>query len=145
MINKLIVAISCAWLCQVALAETCPSVNEIKRNALSNWKAYDSDEGTPLPPTREAQLIRTAEQFVLAEWATGKNKHGSIHCYYRDSTGSSLEAYFAKENVVPKKTTNNFWYEVSGFMHCAAGMDKCEFEKSLLQSPTMKNRQLAKR
>ncbi len=85
----------------------------------------------------EAKIKKIIEQFALAEWTNNKKQLGSIHCYYRDKTGSSLEAYFAKENFHPKLDAKNFWYEVSGFMHCAAGMENCEFINPLaLKSPT---------
>ena len=42
------------------------------------------------------------------------------------------EAYLAKDNFIPKLTAKSFWYQVSGYMHCAAGMDKCEFKMNSL-------------
>jgi hypothetical protein len=128
MLKRFLVMISFALLSQACLAERCPSVSDIKNNTINGWKAYDSDDGTPLSAARESQFKKIVEQFALAEWINVKNQPGSIHCYYRDSTGSSLEAYLSKDNFIPKKNPKSFWYEVSGFMHCAAGMDKCEFE-----------------
>jgi len=134
----IITLISTLLLNQAALAETCPSVNDIKQNQLNGWKAYDSDDGKPLPLARETQFKKMVEEFALAEW---ENKSGSIHCYYRDNTGSNLEAYLAKDNFNPKVDPHSFWYKVSGFMHCAAGMERCEFEKyNILQK-----QQLAKK
>lgn len=141
MIRKLIIAVGITLLSQHCLAETCPSVKDIKSNSLNGWNAFDSDDGTPLSSARETQFKKTIEEFALAEWKDAKDKGGSIHCYYRDSTGSNLEAYFAKDNFIPKKIANSFWYEVSGFMHCAAGMDQCEFETKTLD----KRNQLAKK
>jgi hypothetical protein len=134
MFRKTIITVSVALLSQICLAETCPSVQDIKSNSLHGWKAFDSDDGMPLSAAREKQFKNTIEQFALAEWKDTKDKSGSIHCYYRDSTGSNLEAYFAKDNFIPKRLANSFWYEVSGFMHCAAGMDKCEFETQTLSN-----------
>jgi hypothetical protein len=145
MIRKFIIIVSITLLSQHCLAETCPSVKDIKSSLASGWKAFDSDDGTPLSFARETQFKNTIEQFALAEWKDMKNKSGSIHCYYRDRTGSNLEAYFAKENFVPKKIANSFWYEVSGFMHCAAGMDKCEFETKTLSNNNRNNNQLTKK
>lgn len=132
MLKKTIIAISCALIfCQVSFAERCPSVSDIKNNKLNGWKAYDSEEGTPLSAAREKQFKNIVEQFALAEWTNNKKQLGSIHCYYRDKTGSSLEAYLAKENFHPRLSSKNFWYEVSGYMHCAAGMERCEFNNPL--------------
>lgn len=126
--------------CQLASAETCPSVSAIKNNQAAGWKAYDSDDGTALSPTREAQFKEVVLQFALAEWVNAKNSRGSIHCYYRDKTGSNLEAYLAKDNVKPKINPKQFWYTVSGYMHCAAGTKSCEFE-----NPLFNQKQLAKK
>lgn len=140
MIKKLIIASSLVILCHTAFAETCPTVKDIKNNALIGWKAYDSDDGTPLSSAREASFKKDIEEFTLAEWANDKNKNNTVHCYYRDKSGSHLEAYFAKDNFKPKVAANSFWYKVSGFMHCAAEMEKCQFE-----SHALTNTQLAKK
>lgn len=140
MIKKLILAISLAAIIQTCLAETCPRVIDVKNNNLSGWKAFDSDDGSPLSAARETQFKKMVEQFALAEWKNGKNKLTSIHCYYRDKTGSSLEAYLAKDNFSPSNKPKSFWYKVSGFMHCAAGTDKCQFETRVLHQPQLANR-----
>ena len=126
--KKLIyILISFITFCQISFAETCPSVNDIKNHSLSTgWKAYDSDDGKLLPPSRIAELASHIDQFALAEWANTGRTGGVIHCYYRDKHGSNLEAYFSNDNFKPDNS-KNVWYEVSGYMHCAAGMDKCSF------------------
>jgi hypothetical protein len=124
-------ALSCIFFCLNGFAETCPSVQDIKNQKLpAGWAAYDSEDGTPLPPNRLAQLAAHIEQFALAEWPTNKKVANSIHCYYRDAHGSDLEAYFAKDNFKPDNT-KHAWYSVSGFMHCAADPDKCSFNSSM--------------
>lgn len=130
MYKKLMLVLGLA-LCQpFAFAENCPSVADIKNHTLSpGWKAYDIDDGTPLPPSRVAQLASHVDQFALAEWSTAKRSTNAIHCYYRDAHGSNLEAYFSKDNFKPDNT-KNAWYQVSGYMHCAAGMDKCAFQNN---------------
>lgn len=130
MTRKIVLAITLALLTHFAFAETCPTVDVIKSKSITGWKAYDSAENKPLTPTREAQFKAMIKEFALAEWASENNKSGAIHCYYRDQTGSSLEAYLSKEHFLPK-TKKSFWYTVSGYMHCAAGMDKCQFNRHL--------------
>lgn len=110
-------------------AETCPTVDAIKAKQTKDWKAYDSDDDKRLSLSRELQFIQLTEAFVLAEWK--KTKHGSaIHCYYRNKSGGSMEAYLAKNNFEPIK--QNAWYEVTGAMHCAASMEQCKFEQVIL-------------
>jgi len=125
------IAAALIMLCQSGFALTCPSVANIKKNTLSGWKAYDSDDASPLSQKREAQFKQNAKEFALAEWTwTGTDKTtGTIHCYYRDNTGSDLEAYLSKGNFSPENS-RDYWYDVSGSMHCAAGMEKCEFRDS---------------
>lgn len=134
MIKQFIFAASFLLMAGASYAETCPTVKEIKNHSLSGWKAYDSEEGTPLSAAREARFENMAEQFALAEWKREKGLRSSIHCYYRDNSGSSLEAYLAKDNFIPKITNKSFWYQVSGYMHCAAGANNCPFEtRNLIQ------------
>lgn len=140
MLKKIIVIVCGVVLSSASFADRCPSVNDIKHNALNGWKPYDSDDGKPLSIARETRFKKMVEEFALAEWATDHKLPGTIHCYYRDKTGSNLEAYLAKENFNPKMNLHNFWYKVSGFMHCAAGMEKCEFENRILPQ-----RQLARK
>lgn len=130
--HKIIYVVICLiTFCQLSFAETCPSVKDIKNQTLPNgWKAYDSDDGKLLPPSRVAQLANHIDQFALAEWADTGHAGGVIHCYYRDKHGSDLEAYFSNEHFSPDNT-KNMWYQVSGYMHCAADMDKCAFKSSI--------------
>lgn len=120
-----------AFFCQLVLAETCPSVADIKNNKVNDWKAFDSDDGIPLSVNRAAAFKKHAQEFALAEWVKNGSNKSFIRCYYRDNAGSDLEAYLAKESFTPKKT-KSYWYEVSGSMQCAAGMQDCEFEKEIL-------------
>jgi hypothetical protein len=141
-IKKIIAVLGTALLLQMtmAYADTCPSVKDIQSKVLSGWKAYDSDDGTPLSSLREKEYKKTIEEFALAEWSDQQNRKGTMHCYYRDKTGSSLEAYLAQDYFVPQKH-KNYWYKVSGFMHCAAGMEKCKFDHLALKN----QKHLAKR
>ncbi len=108
-------------------AEQCPNVSEAKNNSALSWHLYDSEEGVPVSLRREAAFKEHVAHFALAEWIPKKNStSGVIHCYYRDENGSTLEAYLAKNSVFPKHK-QQFWYNVSGFMHCAAGAHECKF------------------
>jgi len=140
--KKLMISAALLMLCQAGFSLTCPSVASLKQNSLSGWKAYDSDDGTPLTLKRETQFKQNAKEFALAEWKwSGTDKKtGTIHCYYRDNTGSDLEAYLAKGNYSPENS-KDYWYSVSGSMHCAAGMEKCEFINGpLKQQPHLASR-----
>lgn len=125
-----ILAVTLFVCCQFAYAQTCPTVHDIKTKTLTGWKAYDSDDNQALAADREAQFKKGVEEFALAEWRpTADNKHGAVHCYYRDKTGSDLEAYLSNDNLIPLKE-HSYWYSVTGFMHCAAGMEQCQFKQS---------------
>jgi hypothetical protein len=140
MYKKIIVAVSLTLFCQAGFAETCPSIFDIKSHSLTGWKAYDSDNGTPIQRKRVVELANHIDQFALAEWTSNNHAKGTVHCYYRDKHGSNLEAYFAKDHFKPDNS-KNVWYEVSGFMHCAASMDKCAFQNNKVKYP---QQQLAK-
>jgi len=136
---KYIVLLIAIIFTQISYAETCPKVSEIKTTQLLGWTAYDSDDGKELTAPQVKHFKQAIQAFVLAEWSHDPNKAGSIHCYYRDKSGSNLEAYLAKDNYHPKKLAHHFWYPVSGHMHCAASSKQCEFEGELF-----KNKQLAR-
>jgi hypothetical protein len=135
--KKCLMAIMLTFLCQLTFANTCPSIKDIKNDTLAGWKAYDSDEGTPLSSARVSAFKKNVQQFALAEWVNGGSKHGAIHCYYRDNNGSDLEAYLSKDHFTPRNE-KNYWYEVSGFMQCAAGKERCEFEGRMMQQQLAK-------
>lgn len=139
MSKKAIILLSTILFSQALFAESCPSVATIKANKITDWKAFDSDDGKPLSEKRLTQFKTTVQQFVLAEWSNINNKKSTIHCYYRDKEGYSFEAYLAKDNFKPENS-HKIWYSVSGSMQCAADMEKCQFS-NLLSAP----KQLAKR
>lgn len=140
MTKKLIVILGMLLFCPLVAAETCPSVDAIKKNThLQGWKAFDSEDGTPLSAKREAQFKKNIEQFVLAEWVNRDSRLGTIHCYYRDNTGSDLEAYLAKNNFMPQDS-KKYWYQVTGSLQCAAGMDECHFKKNILPQTKLAKR-----
>lgn len=124
--DKFITAICVFLLATTCSATTCPSIKDIKSKTLTGWIAYDSDDGKKLSSERITEFKKFVDQFALAEWSTTDKKPGSVHCYYRDKTGSVLEAYLAKDNLSPAKNSN-LWYEASNAMDCAAGNDKCQF------------------
>lgn len=130
--KKLIFTLAFFLISQTCFADTCPSVSEIKSQSFTKgWRAYDVDDGKPIPSARIKELAQHIDQFALAEWANTGSGEGVIHCYYRDKHGSNLEAYFSNDHFKPINKTD-VWYEVSGFMHCAAGMDKCAFQSNLV-------------
>ena len=119
-----------------AFAENCPTVGMIKNGMLNKWQAYDSDDNKPLSPKRLTQFKSNVEQFTLAEWQSKDIAHTTMHCYYRDKNGSQLEAYLTKDNMMPINN-RQLWYQVSGSMHCAAGMDQCMFQRNILKQPQL--------
>lgn len=135
--NKWILLSGLFLTTSICFADTCPTVDAIKQNTIKGWKAYDSEDGKLLSEARESHFKKNVQEFALAEWANTHNKNGAIHCYYRDRTGSNLEAYLAKEHFAPKTSSQNYWYNVSGYMHCAADSQQCEFETQLLNRPQL--------
>jgi hypothetical protein len=124
--QKLIVIFALFLLSQLSFAQRCPSINDIKKQALHGWQIYDSEDNKPLSPIRTAQFFRDTDQFILAEWVEQSKKTGNIHCFYRDKEGSNLEAYLMKKNFMPENT-QKVWYQVTGSLQCAAGEEKCAF------------------
>ncbi len=135
---KPIFAATClALITQFCYADSCPSIDNVKKNTITGWKIYDSEDRTELSAEQQTAFRNQINQFALAEYA-GRGQSGSMHCYYRDKTGATLEAYLAKDHFAVAKNSQ-YWYPVSGFMHCAADQGKCNFQTA--NAPT----QLAKR
>ena len=137
--NKKWIFIFCfALLSRPIFAETCPSVYHIKHQTLHGFKMVDSNSDKPLETKRIALFRNKVKEFVLAEWTTtSSHKNGMIHCYYRDHDGSELETYLVKEHFTPENS-NNFWYAVSGAMHCAANINQCIFQTTIQQQQLAK-------
>lgn len=127
--NKLMTVILALFFCHSAMADTCPSVKDLKAGTTHGFQAYDSDDDSLLSKERLAQFIKNTEQFILAEWQDTKDHQGAVHCYYRDMNGSQMDTYLKKTNLVPANPQKR-WYEVSGSMHCAAGMESCLFKQN---------------
>src|SRR5258708_29967659 len=85
-------------------AETCPTINDIHQHTLSGWQAFDIDNGTPLSAARFEEYTHSVQQFTLAEWMEDAPE-GSGHCYYygQNPDVSYLNAYLAKQNLVPEQ------------------------------------------
>lgn len=105
-------------------AQTCPSVASIKNDKIKGWVAYDM-YGKTLSTKENIRFKEHALEFALAEVTQHANKL-AVRCLYRDKSGSNLEAYLAKDNIVADNT-KNYWYSVSGSTHCAAGVSLCQF------------------
>lgn len=125
--HKLCWILSLFLFSQFAFANTCPSIETLKKGDLSDWNFYDTDDNKPLSSKRIAQYKTDAVAFALAEW-TSQDREGTIHCLYHDKAGSDMEAYLAK-NHVQLSSVKKFWYDVSGSQQCAAGMHECEFKE----------------
>ena len=126
MLKPIFAAACLAAICQLSFAESCPNVATIKKNTLTGWKIYDSEDASELTPEQQVAFRNQIHQFALAEYE-GRGQSGSMHCYYRDKTGAALEAYLAKDHF-SVAANNQYWYPVSGFMHCAADQSKCNFQ-----------------
>lgn len=123
---KLITLTTCLIFSSAVFADNCPTVPELKSGKAPHWKAFDSDSGKALSAARQTRLKDAIVKFSLAEWTNASDK-SAMHCYYNNAHGSSMEAYFAKDSVLPVKPSK-YWYQVTGMMQCAAGADKCQFQ-----------------
>lgn len=107
------------------LADSCPSVAMIKQQTLTGWVMLDRDSNQPVKTLDHKRFIHDADKFALVEW---KNQH--IRCFYHDKAGSVLEAYILKPHAKFAPMQKNFWYQSTGYLACAASLDKCAFKKA---------------
>jgi hypothetical protein len=123
--QKLLFVVALSLLTPFAFADTCPTIDALKKSNLAGWSIYDSDDGKPLSTERILTYKHDAVAFALAEWSS-QGTEGVIHCFYHDKAGSDMEAYLAKNHVRLSSQTK-YWYQVSGSTQCAAGMQECAF------------------
>jgi hypothetical protein len=127
MLKNLIVLLIILLCTNQSFAESCPSIGDIKKQIFHGWQAYDSDKQRLVSIQRLSTFKKQASKFLFAEWVE-KGQNLSGHCYYSDGHGSFLEVFLAKEKVMPLNS-RGYWYPVSGYMHCAAGANKCQFNQ----------------
>lgn len=133
-IFQMTILLFCSYCC----AQTCPSVNDIRDNKIAGWKAYDI-YGVKFTQEQTTQFRKHSLEFAVAEVIPYAHRGLAIRCLYRDKNGSNLLGYLAKDDIVADNS-KNYWYEVSGSQHCAAGLHNCEFATNPLP-----NKQFAKR
>lgn len=134
MYKRLVLLFGLIIISAAVFADTCPALSDIQKNKLSGWQVLDSDDGSHLSPERQANFFKSIKQFALAESVQTPDKKYEIHCYYRDSNGSELEAYLSKADLIPKNNQDD-WYQVSGAMDCAASIDECLLQKNVVDKP----------
>lgn len=109
----------------LALAESCPTVEEIKAGDFRAWHVFSSDNGTPLPPLGLEKFKRSVASFALAEYAKGAPE-GEAHCYYKTKSKPCAEGFLARHGSKPQLNTG-FWYQESMFMRCSHSLASCLF------------------
>lgn len=133
-----LILISIFFLAGVTFADVCPSIKDIRYHQLNGWLAYDSDDNNKVSPERFSDFKKSVKEFALAEWQHPAKKKNSIHCFYRDQYGSNLDMYLKKDNLTPDNS-KKYWYEVSGYQNCAAGMERCQFYPALRGNKLARN------
>ncbi len=136
--GRFLIAVFITLFSTALIAQTCPSVKDIRNNKIPGWRAYDI-YGTKFTEEQTQQFRGHALEFALAEVIPYNKGTLAIRCLYRDKNGSNLQGYLAKDNIVADNTMN-YWYEVSGSKHCAAGVKLCQFAPN-----TLHNSQLARK
>lgn len=135
---KKIIHIFILSYCAYVSAQTCPTITDIRNNKLAGWKAYDI-YGMKFNEEQTARFRQHSLEFAVAEVIPYAHRGLAIRCLYRDKNGSNLQGYLAKDDIVADNS-KNYWYQVSGSQHCAAGLHKCQFAANPLP-----NKQFAKR
>jgi hypothetical protein len=123
--KKIIAALGLTIILSPAFAETCPTIHDIKNQAINGWSFVDAERDVPLSAERITEFKERVTHFGLAE-SINVNGKPMMHCYYLDKGGSNLEAFLSKENEAPINK-KKFWYQVTGATHCAASLNECTF------------------
>lgn len=120
MFKKLSVMTLACMLAMPAIADTCPSVADIKVGQFNGWQALDVNSDTPASSQAIAAFKKRVKDFYQAEWSADYEGHG--HCYY---TGY-LEVLLAKDTAQPK--VSDFWKDLGFVLRCqSADVKDCGF------------------
>ena len=124
MFKKIMLTFIFLTLTTATLAETCPSISQLKENNFHGWEPYNSDSGEPLFPQQLTDFKKDVRQFLMAEWAEGAPE-GESHCYYGDKNGNYMDAFLARHGFHDAPSAN--WHNDGGFMRCKGEAGNCVF------------------
>lgn len=108
-----------------AMAETCPTVADIKNNQFRTWQAFGSDSGEPLNHAQLEKFKRQIHRFNMAEWAEDAPE-GESHCYYAAKNRDYADGFLAADHLQPDRTQPG-WQIESGFVRCRQDTSACLF------------------
>jgi hypothetical protein len=123
--KKLAVLISTLLATSLAIAETCPTIAQIRANNLNGWSAYTNDEGEPLTPTQLQAFEQNVGGFYSIRWLGGAPE-GESHCYYVNKQRYWTRAFLSKSGLVPDFSSPN-WTYVDDEPRCHASIAGCPF------------------
>jgi hypothetical protein len=130
MAKKIVLLISMLLFFNIAFAEMCPSVKDLKQNNFNGWEAFDRDNGLPLIAVRLKEFKQQLNGFMLAEWMQNAPE-GSARCYYSGKTSKKyIQAFLAKQRLMPNKAMNH-WHQLSSseVMRCKSKkIEDCLFQ-----------------
>lgn len=127
MLKKLILT-SLLFASQISLAETCPTITDIKSNYLHGWQALNIDSASPISATTFEIFKNNIQNFALAEWMKGAPE-GEAHCYYHGAQqdGEYLGVFLAKANLESDNTSSS-WQRLNNLVsQCHANVEACQF------------------
>jgi hypothetical protein len=129
MLKKTILICLALTISQNSLAETCPTIQEIKHDQFHGWQALNIDSANPISAKQLNTFKNNVQYFALAEWMEDAPE-GSGHCYYHGHdihSADYLGVFLAKANLTAAAGYD--WQSKDPYVkHCNTGIDACVFQ-----------------
>lgn len=125
---RFIIKLLLLFFANMAIAETCPTVDEIKQHRYHDWHAYMLDNGEPVSAKNLLELEQNIQRFDFAVWLQFAPE-GEAECYYQGAYIGKGQwgVYFAKQKLRPFLINGVWQNKASGFLQCNAPLEECLF------------------
>ena len=116
------------FIAQIAYAENCPTIADLKTNHLNGWSALDINNASPLSKKELERFKKNVAVFAMAEWMRDAPE-GSGHCYYNGQQSDDyLGVFLAKQDIIPDPHSTQWTKINTAIMQCTAGIAECSFK-----------------
>lgn len=118
------------FLATIAIAERCPSIDEIKNNNLHGWHVYKNDIYTPASKDEISIFQNQAAVFTEVTWMAEGRKGGTTICEYAPVYKSNhifLGAFEVGTYDEPDPG-NSSWKKKAFFFFCSDSVEKCSIK-----------------
>lgn len=124
MLKKSVIILSVIF-CNLAWAETCPTLSEIKSHQLSRWHAMDFGSAGPASKEKIEHFFAKATHLVAVSWDF--SEYG--RCFYAGKNEQPDQlGVFLEKTTEPDKSRGNWHYSDPDSWLCNGNLNDCAFK-----------------